>query len=134
MWFLLAIVVVCFTIMVMFRMFIDLRRVNNQHERLMRSDARDYERYIEVASRPAPKAALPDFKPIAELPRTPLVIDPTDVRYWREDEPVTPRPLTGAQLEALKRTYEREDYERFMHQRRKEGLYPDYRDTARRTR
>ena len=36
MWFMLAIAVICFTIIVLFRMFIDLKRVNNQHNRLMR--------------------------------------------------------------------------------------------------
>ena len=125
MWLFLAALVVCFTIVVMFRMFIDLRRVDNQHDRLMQSDRRDYERYIEASSKPAPKAALPDFTPIAELPKAvPWFVDPSDIRYWKEDElfPAAPsQPLTGAQLEALKRTYAREDYDRFIRQQSRPG-------------
>ena len=65
MWLLLSAVVVCFTIIVLFRMFIDLQRQNLQHQRMMFSDQRDYERYTAVTSRPKPRAEFPDWRPSA---------------------------------------------------------------------
>ena len=133
MWFFLAFVAICFTIIVLFRMFIDMRRLEHQHNRMMASDRRDYERYIDIKDKENPRPALPDFSKAIATPS--MNIDAYDmaleaVRYWKHDELPTvntsttgiPEPyvgtLTAQQLEALKRTYQREDYERFM---RKQG-------------
>ena len=81
MWFFLAFAVICFTIIVLFRMFIDMRRMEQQHNRLMQSDRRDYERFIEVATRELPKAALPDFSPKALNPADP----DGEIGYYQDD-------------------------------------------------
>jgi len=112
MWILLATVIVCLTIIVMFRMYIDMRRIDHQHTRIMRSDQRDFERYIEVTSRPAPKAALPDFEAARRA---------TQHQYR---QPPAISAMSDAelewQLEALKRTYAQNDYDRFI-ARQREG-------------
>ena len=118
MWIFLAALIVCFTIVVIFRMYMDLRRQDQQYNRVMRSDQRDYERYIDVRSKENPQPALPDFSKAIATPS--MNIDAYDmaleaVRYWKHDElPTIPQPLTGAQLEALKRTYADNDYDRFI--------------------
>ncbi|HUW03032.1 MAG TPA: hypothetical protein VMW08_11810 [Acidimicrobiales bacterium] len=66
MWVLLSAVVVCFTIIVLFRMYIDLKRVEYQHGRLMADDQRAYERFVAVSGLPHPKPSLPDFGAIVD--------------------------------------------------------------------
>ena len=114
MWIFLAALIVCFTIVVIFRMYMDLRRQDQQYNRVMRSDQRDYERYIDVRSKENPQPALPDFTQHVATPS--MTYYPVEeARYYNYDElPTIPQPLTGAQLEALKRTYADNDYDRFI--------------------
>ena len=114
MWFFLAFVAICFTIIVLFRMFIDMRRLEHQHNRMMASDRRDYERYIDIKDKENPQPALPDFTQHVATPS--MTYYPVEeARYYNYDElPTIPQPLTGAQLEALKRTYADNDYDRFI--------------------
>ena len=105
MWFFLAFAAVCFTIIVLFRMFIDMRRMEQQHNRLMQSDRREYERFIEVATRELPKAALPDFSK-AIVPRP---IPTHEIRYRRDGE------LPSAnQLSEVQRIYMEQEMSRFI--------------------
>ena len=67
MWFAVGLLVICFTIIVLFRMYIDLRRVDHQHIRMLQSDVRGHENYQQVRQLEAPKAALPDFKTALEI-------------------------------------------------------------------
>lgn len=110
MWLPLAVLILCFTIVVMFRMYIDLKRQEQNHQRMMRSDQRDYERYVSVTNREVPKAQLPDFDQVATRPQA---LPPA--RYYQPGD--MPDVLSAAQLEALRRTYAREDYYRFIEQR-----------------
>jgi hypothetical protein len=105
MWFAVGLLVICFTIIVLFRMYIDLRRVDHQHIRLLQSDIRGHERYQQVRQLEAPKPAMPDFRTAVELSTAAIAadryrIDPRDVGYY--DTPF-PKP-TPEQVRALEPT------------------------------
>jgi hypothetical protein len=53
MWVFFIIMVICFTAMVVFRMFLDLRRQELQHVRLLQNDARSYDKYTHVTRQEA---------------------------------------------------------------------------------
>jgi len=120
MWFFLAALIVCFTIVVLYRMSIDMRRISLQHRRQMASDQRDYERYMDVRSKENPQPALPDFDgaihaiqaaiPALDREINDLVVHPPDVGV-----------LTPQQLLALKRVYSAKDYDLFMERARNEN-------------
>jgi len=105
MWFFLAFAVICFTIIVLFRMYLDLRGQEQRHNRLMQSDRREYERFIEVTTRELPKAALPDFsKALAPKP-----IPAHEIRYWEQGE------LPSAkQLSEVQRIYMEQEMSRYI--------------------
>ena len=77
MWLFLSAIIICLTIMVMFRLYIDLRRQEQQFRRVMASDSRDYERYVAVTSRPVSKPALPDFS---------AAVEQSSFGYWEGNE------------------------------------------------
>ena len=122
MWFFLAFAAVCFTIIVLFRMFIDMRRMEQQHNRLMRADQRDYERYIEVRSRENPQPALPDFKKAMET-RKEIAHRTASIRgygsgygvgYYQDD----PTYISNRQLSEVQVAYLQREMEKYVHEER----------------
>jgi len=122
MWFALGLFFVCFTIIVLFRMYIDLRRVDHQHIRLLQSDVRSHERYQQVRQLEAPKAALPDFRTALELQRPPKAryheshSAPSLEELRAAERMVKRRPasMSNQELQEAVNRYLRDDYERFM--------------------
>lgn len=53
MWLMIAVLIVCFTLIVMFRMYLDLRRQDQQHIRLLQNDHRSHEKYLRVTRQEA---------------------------------------------------------------------------------
>lgn len=104
MWMFLGLLMICLTIIVLFRMYIDLRRITNQHNRMVQSDHRNHQRYIEVTSghqpRALPQASMPDFeqalfKAQAQARYKAALIEQAQrqlpaVRYWKENEKPLP--------------------------------------------
>jgi hypothetical protein len=82
MWLFLSAVMVCLTIMILFRMYIDLRRNDNMHARSLHRDSQNFQRYTAVTSRPVQKPAMPDFRGAIEHQNA--------IRTWHQDE--HPRP------------------------------------------
>lgn len=106
MWFFLALTVICFTIIVLFRMFMDLRRNELNHVRMVQSDHRNHERYQAVKQLEAPKAQMPDIGRSIESHRLFLLEQAIKreqaksypVRYWSRDE--NPQPSLADLREA----------------------------------
>lgn len=137
MWFALGLFIVCFTIIVLFRMYIDLRRVDHQHIRMLQSDVRSHERYQQVRQLEAPKAALPDFKTALEIQQLKRrYIEPEalpSARYYSERDTAPsledlraaermvkrrPAQMTNAELQEAVNRYLQDDYDRFMRQQK----------------
>ena len=104
MWLFLATIVLCLTIVVLFRMYIDLRRNDNMHARSLHRDTQNFQRYTAVTSRPVQRPSMPDFQKAIEQSRQDqlvrLAIENHErnqaqqhVRTWREDE--VPQPTLG---------------------------------------
>ena len=53
MWFTIGLLIICFTIIVMFRMYMDLRRQDQQHVRLTQGDQRNHEKYMRITRQEA---------------------------------------------------------------------------------
>jgi len=107
MWFAVGLLVICFTIIVLFRMYIDLRRVDHQHIRLLQSDVRSYERYQQIRQLEAPKAAMPDFHSALEVSQRKQLHEVKmrqlpRAQYYYDDVPF-PKP-TPEQVRALEPT------------------------------
>ena len=120
MWLFLSAVMVCMTIMILFRMYIDLRRNDNMHARSLHRDTQNFQRYTAVTSRPVQRPAMPDFGRAIEQSRQDqlarLTIENYErnqaqqhVRTWREDE--VPQPtlddLRSAEMQMkIRRAYQ----------------------------
>lgn len=128
MWFFLAFAAVCFTIIVLFRMYIDLRRIENQHNRLMRSDQRDYERYIQASSRELPKASMPDFTKAALDYKATRALETQMLRHRTSSDRGMGSGYVGPipdqrEIEQAVTRYLNDDYDRFIEQQRRKDIW-----------
>ena len=119
MWLFLAAIVVCFTIVVLFRMYLDLKRQEQQHSRLVQADHRNHERYVAITRQETIQEIAPLIEKIvrSQQPALPPARYIDDAMDFSESIPPIPsdRQIIDARtLEALKRTYSRNDYERFI--------------------
>lgn len=137
MWLTLAALIVCFTIIVLFRMYIDLRRQDQQHIRLTQSDQRNHEKYLRVTKQEAISEmtkVLEDLKqgkyvlepdrptPAIEQPAEPIMIEYKKAR-------LDPALMTGKQVEWL----QEQQYQQFIMREQKLARERRAREQKRRT-
>ena len=87
-----AVLLVCFTAIVIYRMSIDRLRIQLQHKRLVQTDQFDQKRYTAVSQRALPEAQMPDLSGTIKVPRHPSTQATTKS---------TPHELEGFYYEAV---------------------------------
>lgn len=144
MWFMLAILIVCFTLIVMFRMYLDLRRQDQQHIRLLQNDARSHDKYVRVTRQEAigeMTKVLSDLKQgkyVLEPPSEDEVMKSIGAYDSHDEQPVMipykqawldPRLTTGNDIASLQEA----QYQRFILQQQQHERDRIRREARRRT-
>ena len=91
MWLTIGLLIICFTIIVMFRMYMDLRRQDQQHVRLTQGDQRNHEKYMRITRQ---EAIGEMTKVLTDLKEGKVTLDPApkqqegpDIRALGEEPP-----------------------------------------------
>ncbi len=102
MWVFLALLIVCLTIIVVFRMYLDLREGDRRHIRLIQNDAQSYDKYKRITQQEA----------LAEITKL--------VQQQSRQLPSRAAPLPSKQeLDAQVGYYLEKDYDNFMREQQR---------------
>lgn len=119
MWFVLGLIVICFTLLGMARMFLDLRERENVHARLRISDQQAYDKYKSVTQQEALENVT---RLIEQVARHELPPAPSHSQMAPSLQELRAQKIVA---KTIKEQYLRTDYENFMKQQKEydDGRY-----------